>query len=70
MFLDIKELKLSKYKKTAPFFSIPEGQLYQNQSVCLHFLRYSFVETIFKMELKHTCYKIYRHVYFTFQLCT
>ena len=33
----IKGSKMSKYKKTAPVFLFPEGQMHQNQSVYFHF---------------------------------
>ena len=41
-----EEYKLSKYRKTAPLFLFPEGQMHQNQSFCFH-----IYETIFKMKL-------------------
>ena len=49
---------MSDYKKTVLLFLFPENQMHQNQSVCFHFLCYSFVETVFKMKLHVTKYTL------------
>ena len=52
----IKELKLFKYKKTAPLFLFPEDLMHQNQIYLFPFFCYSFIETVFKMKKTHTKY--------------
>ena len=49
--LKLKNKKLSKYKKTAPLFLYFEVHMHLNLSFLFIFLCYTFVETLFNIDL-------------------